>query len=257
MFSHLATSGALITVLALAIDPFTQQIIHPVTCDRVVPGSVCKLPCARIITAKFYIMSGASTAMILGLLSDYQMLDYGCSTGNCTFRSASNSTEAFQTLGIESSCVDISHQIEKKNPIGWSIPRLGNVTSIVSHYNVTRTFLSYPNLEGCPSSYNPKVFEKYWPEEERPNWDVQRFASLINTTEWECYATNTQEKALDECIKPLAVECCLWFSVQTMSVHVELGRLEEKVITSHRIPISHSFNNQAITFVTYRDARWK
>lgn len=188
MFSHLATFGALITVLALAVDPFTQQIIRPVTCHRAVPNSISKPPRAQSIAAEFEIMSGASTAMILGLLSDYRMLKYSCSTGNYTFTSAPTSTEVLQTLGVKYTCIDISNEIEQQNAIGWSIPRLGNVTSTVGHYDVTGTFLSCPNQEGCPSLYNLTAFDKYWSEEEKPEWNLQRFTSFMTTTDWECYA---------------------------------------------------------------------
>jgi len=47
---HVAVLGAWITLLALAIDPFTQQIIHPVTCDRAVLGTLGKVPRAINLT---------------------------------------------------------------------------------------------------------------------------------------------------------------------------------------------------------------
>lgn len=85
MFSRLATFSALVSMITLAMYPFTQQIILPVVCDRAMPHFLSKTNREQSIAAKFEIFSGALNAMILGLLSDYQMLNYSYSIGNCTF----------------------------------------------------------------------------------------------------------------------------------------------------------------------------
>ncbi|KAF2831102.1 hypothetical protein CC86DRAFT_401656 [Ophiobolus disseminans] len=55
---HLAACDALITVFALAIDPFTQQLIHPVLCHRTALGSVARLPRAHNFTGFGYLALG-------------------------------------------------------------------------------------------------------------------------------------------------------------------------------------------------------
>ncbi|KAF1934562.1 hypothetical protein EJ02DRAFT_439774, partial [Clathrospora elynae] len=47
---HIATLGAWITVLALAIDPFTQQIVRPVVCHHSVLDGRARIPRANNLT---------------------------------------------------------------------------------------------------------------------------------------------------------------------------------------------------------------
>jgi hypothetical protein len=68
-----------ITVLALAIDPFTQQIIHPIVCHRTLHDSVAYVPRANNLTGIGRYVGGdmprsseldASAAIYIGLLKD-------------------------------------------------------------------------------------------------------------------------------------------------------------------------------------------
>jgi hypothetical protein len=49
-YRYVAALGAWITLLALAIDPFTQQIIRPVVCDRTLDDVFGKIPRANSLT---------------------------------------------------------------------------------------------------------------------------------------------------------------------------------------------------------------
>jgi hypothetical protein len=52
-----------------------------------------------------------TTAISVGLLSEFGKIQVQCSTGNCTFPSDLTSGASYQTLALESSCVDISAKI--------------------------------------------------------------------------------------------------------------------------------------------------
>jgi hypothetical protein len=220
----------LITVLALAIDPFTQQILHPVLCHRTAPNSVAAIPRAHNLTGiGFHTGAGSSVlepkmsaAITVGLLNNPQSIEFSCSTGNCTFRSAPGSSEAFQTLGIESACVDVSKEIKEVGKGHWYIPQLGDNSTAVGGPNVTRSMLGY----------NGTVFQSYWPDESENAHYLLSFAVLtINVVDWSCVRTASPQNYVT-CIRPFAAECRLWPAVQTVSTSVDLGKLEEKVLRS-------------------------
>ncbi|MCQ8811603.1 hypothetical protein NQU36_26775, partial [Escherichia coli] len=60
-------------MLALAIDPFTQQIIHPVVCDRAVLGISGKVPRAGNFTIyddPNYDAQGLEMSMLASIYTD-------------------------------------------------------------------------------------------------------------------------------------------------------------------------------------------
>jgi hypothetical protein len=92
--SHVAALGAWITVLAIAIDPFSQQIIHPISCRKTLEGVVANVPRANNLTGigalavRFEPMSldaDTTAAILIGLLKVPEAISVQCPTGNCTF----------------------------------------------------------------------------------------------------------------------------------------------------------------------------
>ncbi|KAF6810807.1 hypothetical protein CPLU01_15228 [Colletotrichum plurivorum] len=126
--------GALITVAALAVDPFSQAIIEHRTCPQVVqetpktmrfrdppttprtnnytgllPGAKYKAEFARAA-----LDLSTSTALYRGLVdprSSVSLLDRHCSTGNCTFGEASGGGDYFATLEMCYSCEDVTSEV--------------------------------------------------------------------------------------------------------------------------------------------------
>ncbi|KAL2061034.1 hypothetical protein VTL71DRAFT_9086 [Oculimacula yallundae] len=135
---YLASFGALITILALAIDPFSQQIIQYYPCIESVPGSVSSLPQANNYTNGGFLSkpgyaeldSTMAAAMYMGTIdaprNPSSIIDFDCSTGNCTFPAVQNAT--FQSLGICSSVMDIAHHIRpnitQNITVGYWLPDL-------------------------------------------------------------------------------------------------------------------------------------
>ena len=249
--------GALITVLALAIDPFSQQITRTVLCYRTVPDSKASIPRAQSLAGlgihtgggMATLDPGMSSAITIGLLNNSQSLDFTCPTGNCTFPAAPGSAEAYQTLAIESACVDISNEVKRASKYYWYIPQLGD--------NSTSTTVGGPNITRTMAGYNHTAFQGYWPEEGEMSGYLLRFTTLTMTVDWDCYATTPQNISYTSCLKPFAAECRLWPTVQTLSARVNLGKLEETVLTSERF----GFSSYTIPFFnissrTLRNGSW-
>ena len=122
--SGLATMGAILTLLAVAIDPFTQQIIRYRPC-----ASTHSNATAAVIRASNYSVSGGLLSsgsqpyeygMDLGMQAAIYQGAYGlpsnavnllarCETGNCSF--PHENKVAYQSLGICHKCADVSSSI--------------------------------------------------------------------------------------------------------------------------------------------------
>jgi hypothetical protein len=121
--SHLASFGAFITVIGLAIDPFSQQIIQYYTCFDSLPHTIASLPRANNYTyggmlskPGYAELDGTMAAMMyLGTIdppvNPSATIPFECSTGNCTFPAAQNATSS--TIGICYSTIDITSYVQK------------------------------------------------------------------------------------------------------------------------------------------------
>jgi hypothetical protein len=123
VISYLATLGAFITVAALAVDPFAQQILQYYSCSIAVPGQTASIPRNNNFTADTIVTFTAggqrsldekmAGSIWLGVLQPPQNLssqiNVQCPSGNCTF--PANSGATYDTIAMCSSCSDISNQI--------------------------------------------------------------------------------------------------------------------------------------------------
>lgn len=100
-----AALGAFITIVGMAVDPFVQQLIHPVDCMEQLQGA----PAASVPTTNIITYSGLpdtlQPSIVRGFYTSQNLTDFECSTGNCTF------AENYTTLGFCSSCEDISDKV--------------------------------------------------------------------------------------------------------------------------------------------------
>lgn len=98
--AYLASFGALITIAALAIDPFSQALVEHVVCRRAVDSSVARAARTNNYTAavpgfKYSQMNQRlgldktmRSALYRGLIdpgSAASQIDFDCARGNCTF----------------------------------------------------------------------------------------------------------------------------------------------------------------------------
>jgi hypothetical protein len=227
----------MITVLALAVEPFTQQIIHPVLCHRLQSGVLAEVPRANNCTglgaytgpAVAALDAGMTAAMYTGLLNNSQAVEAQCSTGNCTFTASPDTVESYQTFGFTSICVDIEKEFRGMDQVGtsWSIPSLGNNSEVSSWLgNSTRTLSTGSMYQR--GDYPPATFGHYWPIEQNATALLQ-FAALTVAVDWTCYRDHVNTLDTERCMKPVGAECKLWPAVQSIKGSVELGELQETV----------------------------
>ncbi|KAJ6443157.1 metallopeptidase, catalytic domain-containingprotein [Purpureocillium lavendulum] len=118
---YLATFGAILVLVTLAVDPFSQALVSYYSCPRPAAGT------AAIPRANAYDSSGSHfganaetldspmrLAIYMGLLeppvNSSVSVKASCATGNCTFPSESGAT--FTTLGMCHSCSDVTSSIK-------------------------------------------------------------------------------------------------------------------------------------------------
>lgn len=129
----LTALGAVLTVIAIVLDPFFQQLIRPVDCSVSYSNEAAILPRTNLLDFN-YLRIGSendlqSLVMMGALGDDYASAE--CSTGNCTF------TDVYTTLGYCSQCEDVSDSLSS------------NITCTDSSANITSQLI--PAVTDCPS----------------------------------------------------------------------------------------------------------
>lgn len=149
----LSSVGALITLVILAVDPFTQQIIHYYDCSVPMAGLQATIPRTN---TKFPTKSeGNSTdvgfdsraAINAGMTSSNGLVSPTCLTGNCTFM------KDYGTIAYCSSCTEVTEDLTVQSRIVQS-----NFTNILdATINGTNGTISQ-NFTGPAFLANTNVF---------------------------------------------------------------------------------------------------
>ncbi|KAI1774869.1 hypothetical protein F4818DRAFT_54350 [Hypoxylon cercidicola] len=140
---HLATVGALITLLSLATSAFSQQAVRSVPCLKPVSDSAASIPLAQTVNNNSVLFSiypddisrpgygdtvhvdREMKAALVGGLSRPDAIappPTACGTGNCTF--VQRSGISYSSLGVSSRCVDVSSKITQTSGNKTSFPEL-------------------------------------------------------------------------------------------------------------------------------------
>ncbi|KAF2852083.1 hypothetical protein T440DRAFT_553998 [Plenodomus tracheiphilus IPT5] len=115
MSPFISSLGALITVLVLLVDPFSQQIIKTYQCERRTTtenGTIARTNVYREIgkhsgSSENTIPLSVRNAVNNGLFASQKPnVQFTCRTGNCTF------AEEYTTLAFCSSCLDATDELE-------------------------------------------------------------------------------------------------------------------------------------------------
>ena len=206
---HLALLGSIIVILTQFFDPFLQQVVvYP---DRLVPSNTSPvivrtnryqarsveglaLPSVVDLSMKAAIYKGVFNVRD----SAEQDLAHTCPTGNCTW-------PAFTSLAVCNRCLDITDRIEKECD--------GNGSCVVS-------LPGGPVLSGYGGQINSSVTNiSLSSMEMQPS--VLGFSSL----RW---------KEVDEPGYATAMECALWYCVNTYTATVVGGSLKQEIRSSWR-----------------------
>lgn len=110
----LTTLGCAITILAVAVDPFVQQLLRPVDCSVELPdddGMTAELPVATFFNEWGHFGPDDSAkekaienAMYTGTFAPQQDITWQCPSGNCTF-------STYSTIGLCNYCEDVSADV--------------------------------------------------------------------------------------------------------------------------------------------------
>ncbi|KAL9619902.1 MAG: hypothetical protein Q9160_005549 [Pyrenula sp. 1 TL-2023] len=250
--SSVASFGAFLTVVALAIDPFSQQIIQYYNCFPVAHDAFAAIPRTNSYTndgiaiqpGYSQLNEAASTAVFMGALdapiSERALIPFVCSSGNCTFPNSGLDKAAFQTLGMCHSCKEINGLIR-----------------------VNKTYPGYwlENWEGQPSwnwSDQPANVGYVFPNTSLPYslfWsrktlaldpafdDLVTFDWLMLNVDPGCNVEISQH-----CPKhPWAVRCSIYPCIQTYSATIVNSILQETILST--IPIRKT-NTSAVEITT-------
>ncbi|KAF6808836.1 hypothetical protein CSOJ01_07304 [Colletotrichum sojae] len=224
-----ATFGAFITVVALAVDPFSQAIIEHRTCPQVVQetpktmrfrdppttprtnnytglllGAKYKAEFAR--AALDLSMSAALYRGLVDPRSSVSLLDRHCSTGNRTFGEASEGGDYFATLEMCYSCEDVSSEVVNRTTEDETRFALGTELEV---NNVTA--LDARTTNGSRNASGPF------------------FSIDLLTLKYEDYCTRHRgcQSTFIENMRPFAVQCTLQPCVKTYTARVENGVYSE------------------------------
>ena len=242
----LASLGAVITVLALATDPFAQQIVHYRDCSIPVPGMNSSLPRTNyyyeeggLHTGALYqsIVPGVQSAINAGVFSPSGSPDAECQTGNCTW------VLEYSSVGWCSACEDITHLLSITN-------HTSHVTEGNSNYTFTQWNLTTVLPDGGLGVWmvSETGTEEYAAMGATPvnSQDVpgeafvtsidfvlgQNLMGTMNPSTGESWpdCNSTAANATWKCQGYGASRCQLFSCVKTFNASVNTGRLTETLI---------------------------
>lgn len=223
----IASLGAFITVAALLIDPFAQQVIGSYGCVVELKDASATLNRANSYIKVYYGGASGNTADLpmqkainAGLYNPGSVPPFVCPTGNCTF------SIPYHTLGYCSQCTDLSSQLVTSYQN--TSRKISNSTWLGENYTI-----SLPPLS---KGYEPSAVA----------WIANSNASLFSVTRGgsivAAFTTNTTDLALNTTdmgvSQPgvwrgtLGAHCSFAPCIRTCTAIVKNFALEEKVLTS-------------------------
>lgn len=255
---RLAVVAALVTILSLPSDAFTQQAIKSVPCNR--PSSDSKLQAGVPIAYKVpgaerefldfnrnYVMGRhVKSALITGLSvpnSNDTAAQADCSSGNCTFPEVMGVSHS--TMGMCTKCVDISKHAKVIQGDGPPLP------------NITLSGQWISLLEGSPwlsvGEANTSTYESDLPPDFL-NVSQQGFANISMLAFSEC--GNAEKKCPeqvtgqgDEPISYIGTVCTLYPCVKDFTAVVSDGKLEENITSTIPARVSGQWDENYNNYV--------
>ncbi|KAK8129361.1 hypothetical protein PG999_001741 [Apiospora kogelbergensis] len=147
---YVASFGAFLTVIAMAVDPFTQQVVQTQACLLKDDLAVARIPRANIYNKSdlfYYDDWGRDTmypaltqAMYSGIISPPNnisaIITPICPTGNCTFPEFDG--KAYQSIAVCHQCDDITDRVQNNTKFDYENPKFSQWNySLPSGLNLT------------------------------------------------------------------------------------------------------------------------
>lgn len=255
----LAVLGAILTIVAMAVDPFTQQVVQFYSCSTVVKGRRATVPFSNNYTDGFWgggfydsqLDPEMQSAVYIGLFgpppSTSKAIKFECGTGNCTFPSTDEGA-AFLSLALESRCTDIGSSVAytvgeiDANGIFLSpetFPKLMTINATLPGYRLQlNNYSSTVMLSGSQAPTGG------------PSHSLSQVAYLMTSSHWDKQGQPQYTHAF---------ECDFYPAVNTYSANITNGVLLEQVLDSQRMDVWSGIYGTEALFIansTIRGGKW-
>ncbi|MCJ1467733.1 hypothetical protein MMC07_006358 [Pseudocyphellaria aurata] len=236
----LAALGAFITVVALAIEPFSQQVLQYYECLQPLPGSIASIAKTNNYTAAdadWYapgsiqgLENSMAAALYIGLIqppvNSTSSILFQCPAGNCTFPAATGATHS--SLAMCSYCTDISKNVTKPNNTNIYTLRSGPAIG--------------PTNDGGVKQF---LWMSSSPEEDFRigSTEIFSFESLmyrVHTRVKTC-ANSSDLETIHMCgYEPFAINCGIYPCMKTYRANITNFVLEEELLNTTKLPMVSS-----------------
>lgn len=236
----LATFAAVITICALAIDPFSQQVLNYRNCLEPNDSLTAQIPVTNRYThtgghtgpKDSVISSFIALSIYNGLLSSVgngsSLVSVTCPSGNCTF--ASDNGASYSSVAICQKSQDITQHIQ-------------NHTSAQARHNYSLP--SGPSLEE-PSSLLSSVVVDY---SNPVNYGTDNLTDMLLTFDALMISQDT--------LVPFAVRSSIYPCVKTWGANITLNELRETELTSVPMERYLGTDHSYVTNHTLRNGTWQ
>ncbi|KAI1081268.1 hypothetical protein F5B20DRAFT_537585 [Whalleya microplaca] len=255
---NLALLGAVITIAALAIDPFSQQALKTYVCYTSTETGAF-VPVAQyvdgtdilptIMDQVVYLSSPMKGVIANGFSMNVEssVTNLTCPTGNCTFPDVDDNGITYSSMGFCSRCLDITHTVTRSEMVGghwnYSLPNaaiqdVGTVASaswltlstepLVTSMVYNGTYQDTVNSSILTFTRSSCTWQDYTPEYHRR----ASSESKQTATGWDCKHKNEENLYLPNDIDILAANCTLYPCLRDYSAIVRNGILEEEVVST-------------------------
>lgn len=225
---HISSLGALITILIVLLDPFTQQIVRYYDCQKISSRENATISRTNVYVPIFFPCMGhcrrfdllrdslhdLRAAMNMGIFAtQLPDVDFSCPTGNCSF------PKPYTSLGYCSSCEDVTHELNFNEYIyndGHSDHNLTNVS-------LKTTSRYYPELilhRKLALSEILVASTTYFGED---TWDMNLYP-VVNIIRWNGLETMRSETELVR-----SYSCGFYPCTKTYKSSVTAGKLAESL----------------------------
>ena len=231
-----ASIGAVVTIAALVIDPFAQQIIHYYTCQIELTTAQATIPRTNLFyepglhdgNLQISISTGMQSAVNIGVFQPAVDVQFDCPTGNCTF------AQPYHSVGYCSRCSDISSELQINNLThSYTVPTdlTNNTTEVVWEFNTSLpSGLSVINGVGVGGQFDDEYFAMGDPAytgsieiiSGASRFNISSRGScpdLPNNDTWSCQGYGAARCTLKPCIK-------------TYTANVSAGNVQENLIST-------------------------
>jgi hypothetical protein len=257
-----ASIGAFLTMAALVIDPFAQQVVRYYNCNAIESSVNATIPRTNVFYEVDYhiaagmglLPAGMQTAINAGLFSPAGVtIPFNCPTGNCTF------PNKYHTMGYCSSCSDITDDLKVVVTNHSSVTQ--GYYSNGTTYPVTYYYILYNTT--LPSGLNA-MFGSGAPVNQSfltiaPFQTAQQSAiqMIYAPGSWDTYPspwgglTGTFDMCSSWGCKPGygAAQCSFNPCVRTYSASIHDGKLSETYEGNFSVPMTYGYNSYYVAAV--------